>query len=43
MRSYVDPAPTGEHAAHDLHLSRATYYRRLRVATERVAAFVAQR
>ena len=43
VRSYVDPAPTGEHAAHALHLSRATYYRRLRVATARVAAFVAQR
>jgi len=43
VRSYVDPAPSGEQAAHDLHLSRATYYRRLRVATERVAAFVAQR
>ena len=41
VRSYVDPAPTGELAAHALHLSRATYYRRLRVATARVAAFVA--
>lgn len=40
IRSYVDPAPSQELAARELHLSRATYYRRLRAATARLAAYL---
>lgn len=36
-RGYIDPAPSHELAADELHLSRASYFRRLREATERVA------
>ena len=40
VRGYFDPAPSHEHAARELHLSRAAYFRRLRSASERVAAFM---
>ena len=40
VRGYLDPAPSHEQAAAELHVSRATYFRRLRLATERVAAYV---
>ena len=40
MRGYFDPAASHEHAARELHLSRAAYFRRLRSASERVAAFM---
>jgi hypothetical protein len=43
VHAYVDPAPGHEPAARALHLSRATYFRRLRAATERVAAYLAER
>jgi hypothetical protein len=39
-RGYLDPSSSHEVAAHDLHVSRATYFRRLRVATRRVADFL---
>jgi hypothetical protein len=35
-RGYLDPAPTHEAAAAELHLSRTAYFRRLRIAVERV-------
>jgi hypothetical protein len=35
-RGYLDPATTHEQAADELHVSRATYFRKLRVATQRV-------
>jgi hypothetical protein len=38
VRGYLDPAPTHEQAADELHLSRAAYFRRLRTAVARVAA-----
>jgi hypothetical protein len=38
VRGYIDPAPTHELAADELHLSRTAYFRRLRHAVERVAA-----
>ncbi|MDA0162118.1 ATP-binding protein [Solirubrobacter ginsenosidimutans] len=41
LRGYFEPAPSHEHAAHELHLSRAAYFRRLRSASERVAAWLA--
>jgi hypothetical protein len=37
-RGYLEPAPTHELAAAELHLSRPTYFRHLRAAVERVAA-----
>ncbi len=40
-RGYLDPAASHELAADELHLSRATYFRRLRRAAERVAEVVA--
>ena len=40
VRGYFDPAVSHEHAARELHLSRAAYFRRLRSASERVAAFM---
>ncbi len=40
-RGYLDPAPTHEAAADELHLSRSAYFRRLRVATERLAEHLA--
>lgn len=41
VRGYLDPAPSHELAAEDLHLSRSSYFRRLRAAVERVAEYVA--
>jgi hypothetical protein len=40
-RGYFAPAAGHEHAAHELHLSRAAYFYRLRSASERVAAWLA--
>ena len=37
---YLDPTITHEEAATRLHLSRASYFRRLRVAVDRVADWV---
>jgi hypothetical protein len=37
----LEPATTHEQAADDLHVSRATYFRKLRVATERLSEHVA--
>lgn len=43
-RGYLDPSTSHELAAHELHVSRATYFRRLRTATRRVAEYlIAQR
>lgn len=42
-RGYLDPATTHEAAAEELHLSRSAYFRRLRVATERLADDLARR
>jgi hypothetical protein len=41
VRGYFEPATSHEHAARELHLSRAAYFRRLRSASERVAAWLA--
>jgi hypothetical protein len=38
VRGYLDPAPTHEAAAAELHLSRTGYFRHLRTAVERIAA-----
>jgi hypothetical protein len=40
VRGYLDPAPSHEQAAAELHVSRSTYFRRLRLAADRVAAYV---
>ena len=40
-RGYLIPGPSHEQAALDLSLSRAAYFRRLRVAADRVADHVA--
>ena len=40
VRGYFDPAASHEQTARELHLSRAAYFRRLRSASERVAAFM---
>ena len=39
-RGYLDPAGSHESAAHELHLSRATYFRKLKTAADRVAEWV---
>lgn len=39
QRAYVDHRTSHEDAAHELHVSRATYFRRLRQATSRVADY----
>jgi hypothetical protein len=41
VRGYFEPACSHERAARELHLSRAAYFRRLRSASERVAAWLA--
>jgi hypothetical protein len=41
VRGYLDPASSHEQAAAELHLSRSTYFRRLKVASDRVADYVA--
>jgi hypothetical protein len=43
IRGYLKPATSHEQAALDLSLSRAAYFRRLRVAAERVAEYIAER
>jgi hypothetical protein len=43
VHGYLEPAPSHEQAAIDLSLSRAAYFRRLRVAAERVAEYLVQR
>lgn len=43
VRGYLDPAASHEQAADELALSRAAYFRRLRAAAERVAAYLADR
>lgn len=40
-RAWFEPEGTHEAAAWDLHVSRATYFRRLRQSTERILAYVA--
>ena len=40
VRGYLDPAPSHERAADELNVSRSTYFRRLRIATDRVADYV---
>jgi hypothetical protein len=43
-RGYLEPAAgSHESAAHDLHLSRATYFRKLKTASDRVAEWVVTR
>jgi hypothetical protein len=37
-RGYLDPEASHERATQELHMSRSTYFRRLREATERLAA-----
>jgi hypothetical protein len=41
VRGYLDPAASHEQAADELTLSRAAYFRRLKLASERVAVYVA--
>jgi hypothetical protein len=41
VRGCLDPVTTHEQAADDLHVSRATYFRKLRTATERLSRHVA--
>ena len=41
IHGHLRPAATHEQAASELHLSRATYFRRLRSATDRVCAYLA--
>jgi hypothetical protein len=40
QRGYLDPSGSHELAADELHVSRATYFRRLRTASQRVADFL---
>jgi hypothetical protein len=40
QRGYLDPSGSHELAADELHVSRATYFRRLRSASQRVADFL---
>ena len=42
-RGYLDPAGSHESVAHSLHLSRATYFRKLKAASDRVAEWVVSR
>ena len=42
-RGYLDPSGSHESAAHELHLSRATYFRKLKAAADRVAEWVVAR
>jgi hypothetical protein len=42
-RGYLDPTGSHELAADELHVSRATYFRRLRVASQRVADYLIAR
>jgi hypothetical protein len=40
QRGYLDPSGSHELAADELHVSRATYFRRLRTASQRVADYL---
>ncbi|HWH96160.1 MAG TPA: hypothetical protein VNT03_20020, partial [Baekduia sp.] len=40
QRGYLDPSGSHERAADELHVSRATYFRRLRTASQRVADYL---
>ena len=40
VRGYLDPSGSHELAADELHVSRATYFRRLRAASQRVADYL---
>jgi hypothetical protein len=40
QRGYLDPSGSHELAADELHVSRATYFRRLRSASQRVAEYL---
>jgi hypothetical protein len=40
QRGYLDPSGSHELAADELHVSRATYFRRLRAASQRVADYL---
>lgn len=40
QHGYLDPASSHENAAHELALSRSAYFRRLRTASDRVAAYL---
>jgi hypothetical protein len=42
VRGYLDPAPSHERAAEELHVSRSTYFRRLRLAAARVTSYVSE-
>ena len=42
VRGYLDPAPSHELAAQELNLSRAAYFRRLKTAVERMAAYLGE-
>jgi hypothetical protein len=42
MRGYLDPAPSHELAAKELNLSRSAYFRRLKMAVERIAAHLGE-
>jgi hypothetical protein len=42
IHGYIEGSASHEQAALDLSLSRAAYFRRLRVASERVAAYVVE-
>jgi hypothetical protein len=39
-RGYLEPAPSHEAAADELNLSRAAYFRRLKLASERLAEYM---
>jgi hypothetical protein len=43
QRGYLDPTGSHELAADELHVSRATYFRRLRAASQRVADYLIAR
>jgi hypothetical protein len=43
IRGYLDPASSHEAAADELHMSRSSYFRRLRTAAERVAEYLGAR
>ena len=40
IRAYFDPAPSLEAAAGELHMSRSSFFRRLKTAVARLAEFV---
>jgi len=40
VRGYLDPAPSHEAAADELHLSRSAYFRRLKAASRRVGEYL---